>query len=444
MTGLYAHQAGMGRLTEDRGPKHPGYRGHLTERCVTLAEVLSKAGYQTFHTGKWHLGADRSEWWPLARGFDKSYGCLEGGGFHFRPSSYKDQRRVTRGNAVLYDHDTDPPKDWYSSDAWTDEGLQFVEQAVEGDKPFFWYLAHNAPHFPLQAKPQDIAKYRGKYKAGWDVIRQQRYERLLKLGLIDDDWPLSPRPSAVPAWDKLTPEQQDQQDLRMATYAAMIDCVDQNVGKIITKLKELDAYDNTLILFLHDNGGCSQGGKTGSNKGKGECGTAESFAYYGASWANASNTPFRRYKKWIHEGGIATPLVVHWPNGVKRELHGSVVNTPAHVIDIMPTLAELAAAVYPKTFKGNKILPLEGVSLTPVIQGESFEREEPLFFEHEGNRGVRLGQWKLVAIKGKPWELYNIEKDRTEANNLADQMPEKVNDLSARYTKWSKRCFVKK
>lgn len=444
MTGLYAHQAGMGRLTEDRGPKHPGYRGHLTERCVTLAEVLKTAGYQTFHTGKWHLGSDRQEWWPLSRGFDRSYGCLEGGGFFFKPSSYWGQRRVARDNTVLYDKDTDPPEGWYATDAWTDEGLLFVEQAVKKQEPFFWYLAHNAPHFPLQAKPEDIAKYRGKYKAGWDAVRDKRYKRLLELGLIDESWPLSPRQDGIPAWDKLSEEQKDKQDLRMATYAAMIDCVDQNVGKIIAKLKKLGVYENTLILFLHDNGGCSQGGKMGSNKGKGVCGTAESFAFYGMSWANASNTPFRRYKKWIHEGGIATPLIAHWPDGIDPALHGSLVKASGHVIDVMPTLTELTKASYPETFEGHQILPVEGVSFVPVFQGKTFERNDPLFFEHEGNRGVRRGVWKLVAAKGKPWELYNIEKDRTELKNLADQMPDKVGELSALYEQWSKRCFVGK
>lgn len=446
LTGLYAHQAGLGHMTytKDRGPENPGYRGRLMERCVTLAEVLRTAGYKTYQTGKWHVGDKKKEWWPLGRGFDHCYSCPEGGGFFFRPSDYKEERRIIRDNTVLYDRQNDPPKDWYATDAWTDEGLKMIKQAVKKEQPFFWYLAHNAPHFPLQAKPGDIAKYRGKYRVGWDVIRRQRYERLRELGLVDEKWPLSPRQDGIPAWDKLSDQQKDKQDLRMATYAAMIDCVDQNMGKIIARLKEVGAYDNTLILFLHDNGGCSQGGKMGSNKKEGMCGTAESFAYYGTCWANVSNTPFRKYKKWIHEGGISTPLIAHWPGGVGSELHGSLVKSPGHVIDIMPTLVELAGATYPKTFKGHEIIPCEGVSLVPVFEGKTFERKQPLFFEHEGNRGVRRGDWKLVAAKGKPWELYNIEKDRTELNDLADQMPDKVVELAALYEQWSERCFVKK
>lgn len=446
LTGLYAHQTGLGDMTytKDRGPKHPGYRGRLMECCVTLAEVLKPAGYRTYQTGKWHVGDKKQKWWPLGRGFDHCYSCPEGGGFYFRPADFKDERRVIRDNTVLYDQQNDPPKEWYATDAWTDEGLKLIESAAQDDQPFFWYLAHNAPHFPLQAKPKDIAKYRGKYKAGWDALRQQRYERLRQLGLIDESWPLSPRPNVIPAWKKLSDGEKDKQDLRMATFAAMVDCVYQNVGKIIAKLKELGEFENTLILFLHDNGGCSQGSKLGSNKKEGVCGTADSFAYYGMCWANASNTPFRRYKKWIHEGGIATPLIAHWPSGIDTGLRGTLVNTPAHVIDIMPTLAELGAAKYPGTFKGNEIIPVEGVSLAPAFRGENFHRDEPLFFEHEGNLGMRLGQWKLVAIKGKPWELYSIEKDRTEMNNLANQMPDKVAELSARYAQWSKRCFVEK
>ena len=443
LTGLYQHQAGMGHMTyTPRGPESPGYRGFLTERCVTLAEVLKTVGYQTYQTGKWHVGDKKQEWWPIARGFDHCYSCPEGGGFFFRPSDYKDERRIIRDNTVLYDHQNDPPEGWYATDAWTDEGLKMIEGAVKDDKPFFWYLAHNAPHFPLQAKPEDIAKYRGKYKAGWDVIREQRCQRLIELGLIDADWPLPERGKGIPAWDKLTEKQKDEQDLRMATYAAMIDCVDQNLGKILAKLKEWGVYDNTLILFLHDNGGCSQGGNTGSNKKDGPTGTAESFTFYGACWANVSNTPFREYKKWIHEGGIATPLIAHWPKGIKTELNGSLIHDPSHLIDVMATFVDLTEATYPETYKGNAIIPMEGISLRPLFEGEKLERDDALYFEHEGNQGVRKGKWKLVKTKKGKWELYDMEKDRTELNDLATQMPEKTQALIALYESWSERCFV--
>ena len=449
MTGLYSHQAGMGLLTRDQGPKRPGYRGRLMERCVTIAEVLAPAGYRSIVTGKWHLG-DKKEWWPLGRGFDRFYGCPQGGGFFFRPSSWWQARSIVRGNEVLYDQDKDPPAGWYATDAFTDEGIAYVKEAVEDEKPFFWYLAYNAPHFPLQAKPEDIAKYRGQYLKGWDVIRQERYQRLIKLGLIDSNWKLPPRDSNVPAWDSLTRDQQDTQDLRMAIYAAMIDCVDQNIGKIISELKALDVYDNTLILFLHDNGAQAYDTRDkkrshlGSNKTEGKPGTAESEVYYGTCWANVSDAPFQKFKGFIHEGGISSPLIAHWPQGIDAAMQGKIEKAPSHLIDIMASVVDISGATYPEAFKGHEIIPMEGVSLVPVFQGQPLQRDEPIFFEHTGNRGLREGKWKLVALKGKPWELYDMEADRTELNNLAAQMPEKVAAMSALYDAWAERAFVKK
>jgi arylsulfatase len=431
-------------MLKDEGPDHPGYRGRLMERCVTIGEVLGQAGYRTIQTGKWHVGDKDKGWWPPARGFDRCYSCPQGGGFFFRPSAFRLERTVIRGNDVLYDRENDPPEDWYATDAWTEEGLRYVREAVEQKKPFLWYLAHNAPHYPLKAKPEDIAKYRGKYRIGWDAIRRQRYEKLLQLGIIDPGWQLSPREEGIPAWDTLSEEEKDEQDLRMATYAAMIDCVDQNVGKIVAALKDLKVYENTLILFLHDNGGCDEGGVLGRNTGEGVCGTAESFAQYGKCWANVSDTPFRKYKKFIHEGGTSTPLIAHWPNGIKADLDGTLINEPAHLIDLMATCVDLSGAAYPETFAGNEIIPMEGVSLNPVFQGRPLNREVPLFFEHMGNRGVRRGQWKIVAVKGAPWELYDMQADRTELHNLAAEFPEKVKELSALYDAWADRCLVKK
>lgn len=443
LTGLYSHQTGMGLSVVDKGPNRPGYRGRLMDNCVTLAEILGPAGYRTFHTGKWHLGSNDKSWWPLGRGFDRSYGCPQGAGFYFRPSSFRRERHVVLDYEVIYNRQIDPPAGWYSTDAWTDEGLIFMREAVAMDKPFLWYLAYNAPHYPLKAKPEDIAKYRGKYSVGWDVVREQRYARLVELGLIDENWELSPREDAIPEWKSLSEEEQDEQDFRMATYAGMIDCVDQNVGKIINTLKELMIYENTLILFLQDNGGCASGGNLGVNKGKGICGTAESNVMYGECWANASNTPFRRYKTWVHEGGTATPLIAHWPKGISAELNGTLVHEPTHLIDVMATCADLAGAIYPETYKSRKILPMEGLSLRPIFERNPFTREVPIYFEHMGNRAIRHGKWKLVSEKGKEWELYNMEADRTELNNLAAELPEKVRELSALYSAWSIRCFVK-
>jgi arylsulfatase len=413
------------------------------ERCVTIADVLGQAGYRTIQTGKWHVGDKEKSWWPLGRGFDRCYSCPQGGGFYFRPSAFRLERYVIQGDEVLYDRQKDPPEGWYATDAWTDEGLKYVREAVEQKKPFLWYLAHNAPHYPLKAKSEDIAKYRGKYKIGWDAIRQQRYEKLIKLGIIDRNWKLSAREKGIPAWDTLSEKEKDEQDLRMATYAAMIDCVDQNVGKIVTTLKQLKAYNNTLILFLHDNGGSNEGGKMGENTGNGVCGTAESFALYGACWANVSDTPFQKYKKFIHEGGISSPLIAHWPKGINAGLNGTLATEPTHLIDLMATCVDLADTSYPESFERNKIIPMEGVSLNPIFRGKHFERDAPLFFEHMGNRGVRHGKWKLVAVKGGPWELYDMQTDRTEQSDKAAELPEQVEQLSTLYDVWAARCFVK-
>ena len=250
MTGLYAHQAGMGGMTNDEGPKNPGYRGRIMPRAVTIAEVLKPAGYHTIQTGKWHLGEKDKSWWPTGRGFESCFGSPAGGGFYFRPSEFDKPRFLVRGDKIVYDMKNDPPKDFYTTDAYTDEGLNFVRKAVKNKKPFMWYLAYNAPHWPLKAKPKDIAKYSGKYKIGWDQIRENRHKKLIQQGIIEPSWKLSKRPKEIPAWETLSDKQKDEQDMRMATYAAMVDCVDQNVGKVIKELKKLDVFDNTMIIYM--------------------------------------------------------------------------------------------------------------------------------------------------------------------------------------------------
>ena len=443
LTGLYPHQAGVGHMEGDRGPKHPGYRGRLTSRCVTIAEVLNPAGYHTITTGKWHVGGREKSHWPVGRGFKRSYSCPQGGGFYFSiKKTSRSMRQIVRDDKVIYDKTNDPPEGWYTTDAWTDEGLKYVTEASGKGKPFFWYLAHNAPHWPLQAKPADIAKYRGKYKVGWDEIRKRRYAKLIKLGMIDKSWPLSPRGEGIPAWDSLSDQQKDTQDLRMATYAAMIDCVDQNVGKIVKKLKELGQYENTLIMFLQDNGGCAEGGNMGRDNNKGVCGTAESFSLYGACWANASNTPFRRYKHWVHEGGAGTPLIAHWPAGIAADLRGKLIAEPSHLVDLMATCVDVSGAEYPKTFKGAAIIPAQGKSLRPLLEGKGFDRGGAIYFEHEGNRAVRLGKWKIVSVHRGEWELYDMSADRTELNDLSQKMPEKLREMVTLYDTWAKRALV--
>jgi arylsulfatase len=265
---------------------------------------------------------------------------------------------------------------------------------------------------------------------------------LVKTGIIGESSKLSPRGGKIPAWNRLSEAEKEKQDLRMATYAAMVDCVDQNIGKIVRSLKELDVYENTVILFLSDNGGDAGGGVTGSDTGKGTCGTAESHVKYGECWANVCDTPFRRYKAWLHEGGVATPLIAHWPKGIPPELHGTLVTEPTHVIDLMATCVDLSGGEYPETYKGNQIIPMAGKSLRPLLEGRTFSRENPIYFNLGGSRAMRKGKWKLISVKGGPWELYDMQTDRTELNNLAAALPEKVKELSTLYGAWSDQRFV--
>lgn len=357
LTGLYPHQAGVGGMTNDKGT--PGYRGFLNDRCVTLAEVLKPAGYFTAHTGKWHVGHGDDARLPLQRGFDRFYGVPEGGGFYFTP---KAGRTVRLGNEVVHDPGKPTPDGWYSTDAWTDYGLRFIDEALAAKQPFFLYLAHNAPHFPLQAAPEDIAKFRGKYKAGWDRLREERHARQKELGVVAPSWPLTPRDATIAAWESLDAAKQDELDLRMAIYAAVMDRLDRAIGTLVAGLKERGVLDNTLILFLSDNGASDEGGLYGKN-GPGEPGSAESDVFLGRAWANACDTPFRLYKKNSHEGGIATPLIAHWPAGIA--VRGEWRTQPGHVVDIMATCVDLAGATYPREHKDRAIHPMEAAVWHP-------------------------------------------------------------------------------
>lgn len=436
LTGLYPHQAGIGHM--ERFRQAPGYLGHLNRQCVTLGEALSAAGYHTLMTGKWHVGQEYGMW-PVDRGFERYYGLLGGAANYFKPDG-------TYGPMAL-DHKKIHPGggDFYITDAFTDHAVKFVEESVakKDGKPFFLYLAYTAPHWPLHARPEDIARYRGKYKAGWDALREARHKRQIELGLVDSGWPLTPRGADAPAWNTLPPKRQEGMDLRMAVYAAQIDRLDQQIGRVVATLTQLNQLDNTLILFLADNGGCAEGGPFGFGdirKPDTPAGSAGTHASYGEGWANASNTPFRRYKHWVHEGGISTPLIAHWPAGIKPR--GAIVPQVGHLIDIMPTLLDVAGGEYPKTYDGRDILPAAGRSLASVLKtGQPIERE-PIYWEHEGNRAVRQGNWKLVAQHTGPWELYDISQDRTEMHNVAADHPERVKQLSSLYDAWAKKCHV--
>jgi len=430
LTGLYPHQAGVGHMLENW--KQAAYTAGLNDRCVTMAELLREAGYRTYMVGKWHvgqLGGAKAANRPLDRGFERFYGT-GGGGNYFAPTV------LFRGNERIKPEGDD----YYITDALGDEAVKMLLDHGNDAKPFFLHLCFTAPHFPLHARPDDIAKYRGQYRAGWDELREHRYRRLKDLGIVDAKWKLSPRdPVAVP-WSEA--KDKDEWGLRMAVFAAMVDCMDRNIGRVLEAVKKIGAEKDTVVLFLSDNGSSaefldswpdpSRGHKPGSITG-----TKESHRCLEAGWANAGNTPFREHKMWVHEGGISTPLIVNWPAGIRQR--GKLTREVGHIIDLMPTLLQLAGTSYPKSFRGRELIPLEGQSLIPVLQGKSRGEYQPLFWEHEGNRAVRAGRWKLVAQFKGPWELYDMETDRTELNDLAVKMPEKAKELSALWQAWADR-----
>ena len=438
LTGLYSHQAGVGHMTADSGL--PGYVGHLNRQCVTLGEVMQTAGYFTIMTGKWHVGAKDPAWWPSRRGFDRTYACPEGGGFYVQ---VKKGRSIVRNGKVIHDADHPLPEGWYSTDAWTDEAIGYIDEAVKAAKPFFVYLAHNAPHFPLQAPPADIERYRRRYLAGWDQLRRSRYGDQVTSGLIEKRWALSPRDDGITPWDDVDAERRDRMDHIMAIYAATVDRMDKSVGRLVQALEQRGVLENTLLLFLSDNGGNAESGPWGRAEGKGPLGSAASSVFCGKSWANAQNTPFRYYKHYVHEGGIATPLIAHWPAGIPKDRHGAFERQPGHLIDIMATCVDLAGATYPKTFKDHEITPMQGVSLAPAFQGKALGRTEPIYWEHEGNRAIRLGKWKLVARgAGGDWELYDTDADRSELHNLADQHPDRVKEMADQWETFARKAHV--
>ncbi len=479
LTGLYPHQAGIGWMMSDQ--KLPGYQGDLKRNCRTIAEVLRPAGYRTYMSGKWHVTkkvrpnepADKHNW-PLQRGFDRFFGTIHGAGSFYDPNS------LTRDNKLI----VPDSKDFFYTDATADNAAMFIKdhKRDHADKPFFLYVSFTAPHWPMHARPHNIAKYKGKYDSGWDAMRTARYKRQLDMGLIDPAWKLAPRDPRAAAWDDSKNDADRAWHLRnMEVYAAMVDCMDQGIGRIVASLKETGQLDNTLILFLADNGGCAEGmgGNPGiryrDNNGRDDLkpmgkdelqydmipkrtrtgvvlkqgrgvlsGPADTYNGYGVWWANASNTPFREYKHWVHEGGISSPLVAHWPKGIDASRHGQLESQPGHLIDLMATCVDLAGATYPKQVDGRAVTPMQGVSLRPALSGKPLGRKSPIFWEHEGNRAMRDGKWKLVA-KGAngPWELYDIDADRTELNNLAEKEPERLKQMADAWEAWAVEALVK-
>jgi arylsulfatase len=441
LTGLYSQQAGMGWLDNMVKPESRGFHGKLLPRCVTIAEVLRDSGYFTAMCGKWHLGQQNGTP-PWERGFVRSLNSRFG-------EVYFPKEDDRPGTESLFLNGREIPKDspelghdWYSPDLFVDWGLKFIDEARAEKKPFFLYLAQGTVHFPLRAPEDVIAKYRGKYMKGWDQLREERYQRQIQMGLIDPKWPLSPRPDDSPAWDNRTPEQKTRFDAIMAVYAAMVDCLDRSTGTLVDGLKQRGLLDNTLIIFLSDNGGNAESGPNGVTKGPGPIGSPQSYVLLGMNWATLANTPFKRYKHFTHEGGISSPFIVHWPAGIPAERNGTFERQPAHLVDLMATAVDLGAAKYPERFHDHDIIPMEGVSLRPAFLGQPLARRQPIFWEHEGNKAVRDGQWKLVQKWRGPWELYDMEADRTELHDVSKDHPEIVSRLRASWEGWAERAFV--
>ena len=491
LTGLYPAQTGMGFMTGDQG--NPGYRGEIGKQCVSLAEVLKPAGYSCYMTGKWHVtrkheGVDSPRYnWPMQRGFNKFYGTITGGG------SYWDPWMLIRGNTLITpynDPEYNPDGSWYYTDAISDNAIKFVEEHVQEAKedPFFMYVAYTAAHWPLHAPEEEIALHKGMYDEGYASVREKRVQKLKSLGLFDEHWQLS---QGVADWD--TVQNKSWHIRNMEVYAAMISRMDRGIGKIVDALANKGMLENTLILYLQDNGGCNEtigflakdclfdslpGSPVYEPMGPDELQTSlaprqnregfpvvimsekvmsgpdHSFHAYGPAWANVSNTPFRMFKQWVHEGGISTPLIAHWPDGIKD--HGQIRHQSGHLVDIMATIVDIAGADYPEEYEGQAILPMEGQSLKDVFTDNEALNREAIYFEHGGNRAVRQGKWKLVSktesrnwryirmdeIPLEKWALYDLEKDRTETSNLAGQYPDKVKEMARLWQQWAERTHT--
>lgn len=412
--------------------------GLLNRNMVTLGEMLKLDGYQTSLSGKWHLGRDKNKH-PFERGFDTFYGLLDGCCNFFNPVQPDPKFKGGRVRAFGQDDKRirEFPKDYYTTDAFTDHAIASMKRFSKNDKPFFLHICYTAPHYPLHAKPEDIKKYKGKYGMGWNELRKQRHQRQLKMGLLNPKWKLSKNDSRAREWDNA---RQEYEDLRMAVYAAMIDSMDQNIGRLMQALKDIKADKNTLVLFLSDNGGCAE--EPEGRKCTDPPGPGEHYTSVGPSWGWAQNAPFRRYKSWVHEGGISTPLIAWWPGKIEAN---SITHQMGHIIDILPTFADLSTSSYPKSHGGNEIIPVDGTSLLPIFEGKTRPNPEQLCWEWSGNKAVRQGKWKLVYDKlTKGWELFDMEADRTETNNLAREYPERVKKMMADYQAWAKHCGKKK
>ncbi|MBS0000441.1 MAG: arylsulfatase [Cyclobacteriaceae bacterium] len=426
MTGLYSHQVGMGRQP-----------GNFLKNCVTIAQVLRTAGYRTLMSGKWH-GTDL----PVNMGFDRYYGLVDGAVNYWNPGKQRAGEpvpgrktnmypRTWAIDSTVYKPYTPDDPDFYITDAFTDRALEYLETYKDEDNPYFLYLAYTAPHYPLHAWPEDIARYKGRYAGGYDSLRQWRFRKIQELGLFPEGIRLSPKDSEVPDWEDL--ENRQEEELKMEVYAAMVDRMDQNVGKILKKVEELGEWENTIIFFLSDNGACAEVAEFTPDIPPGP---VESYRSLNLPWANATNTPFRKYKNHDFEGGICTPFIVHYPSLIQTPF---ITDQPGHLIDIMATCIDFAGAKYPGSFEGHEVLPFEGKSLLPALRRETGTGHEFLYWQWANSVGVRKGDWKAVGYVDSPWELYDLRNDRTELNDLAAEYPEIVKELDSLFNRWAKR-----
>lgn len=435
LTGMYSHQAGVGHMTNER--PLPAYRGDLSHSYRTVAELLSATGYRCYMAGKWHVtpshARNRANL-PLQRGFHRYYGTLAGG-HHFAPRDLMD------GNERV-----PAPLDFYYADAMTAKSVQFLKDHSSRPEPFFLYTAYTAPHFPLQCPDDDVARQRGRYSMGWERLREQRFYRQRELGIVDRSWRLPARDANVKAWEGAANPEWEQR--RMEVYAAMVERMDRGIGEVLAQVRAMGQEDNTLVMFLSDNGGSAElmdaqntvnrvpphlkaSGRWQGNDPSVMPGPADTYQSYGPAWASASNAPFRRFKSMTHEGGIATPLIAAWGANVKRP--GSLNHQPGHIIDLLPTCLDAA---------GEAPAKCEGISFLPALRGSRRREHESICFEHQGNQAIRSGDWKLVRARGGDWELYQVRDDRTETRDHASSESRRTTALLNQYKAWMSRCGV--
>ena len=436
ITGQYQHKAGVGFFNVNLGL--PAYQGFLNRQSPTFAEVLRQAGYSTLMSGKWHVGDDKDQW-PNQRGFDKFFGFIGGASSYYLPVSPDD-------DPVALVENNEPltlAQGEYLTEAIADHAIKFLDEQSSEQKPFFLYLAFNAPHWPLQARPDDIARYRGAYALGWDSLRSVRYRSSIEKGVTLPGQQIAVRDASIPLWSRLTYDEQQLWQRRQEVYAAMVDRTDREIGRVLDKLKALKKDGNTLVVFISDNG--AQGGDglyAYTRRASGPVGSAGSYELQNSCWSQTGNSPLRDYKGKPYEGGISSPFIAWFPKRLKA---GRVVDGAGHIIDLSPTFYELAGAQYPDSSGGQPVHPLPGKSLLPVLTGtaDRVARSEPLFWERAGNKAVRSGKWKLVSLYPENrYELYDLESDRGETRNVAALHPHVVERLKSEYAQWATKNDV--